>query len=67
MALVVAGPAAAQTGSPFLDLAIDVPLGAAIYAASLALIWLASGRPDGAESEIAYLLAKLRRGRRAAA
>jgi lipopolysaccharide exporter len=63
MALLLTGPASVDTGSSFLDLLLAVPLGAALYGVFLALLWLASGRPEGAESEIVYLLAKFRQRR----
>jgi O-antigen/teichoic acid export membrane protein len=50
-----------DTGAPFADLAIEVSAGAALYAASLFLLWFACGRPGGAEREAATLIAGLRR------
>lgn len=51
MAGLVAGPLSLHTGSAFADLAGGACTGALIYAASLFLLWLAAGRPEGAESE----------------
>ena len=50
-----------ETGSPFVDVVLSVLLGGAVYAAALGLLWLVSGRPPGAEREIALLLGGLRR------
>jgi lipopolysaccharide exporter len=56
--------------TPALRLAIEVPLGAATFVASLVLLWAASGRPPGAErAGLQYLgtrLAALRPRKRSA-
>ncbi len=49
--------------SPFLLLLAKVAIGAAVYGAGIGLLWLAAGRPDGAERWLvdklgAYLLAR---------
>lgn len=49
-----------STGIPFADLAIEVILGAAVFAVTLGVIWIAAGRPAGAEAESLRLIAKLR-------
>jgi O-antigen/teichoic acid export membrane protein len=36
---------------PVLSLLLNVPLGAAVYGATVLLVWRLAGRPDGAESE----------------
>jgi O-antigen/teichoic acid export membrane protein len=59
MVLVLWGPGAVETGTAFLDLLFSISLGALTYASTLALLWLAAGRPDGAESEAAAVLAGL--------
>jgi lipopolysaccharide exporter len=56
MVLILWGPAAFETGHAVLDLAIAVVIGAAAYAGALLLLWLATGRPHGAESELVRLL-----------
>ncbi|WP_167737508.1 oligosaccharide flippase family protein [Sphingomonas parva] len=61
MAFVLADLATIATGSPFLDLLIEVPLGALVYAGTLFLLWFALGRPAGAEREAALLAGSLRR------
>lgn len=61
MAFLLTGPAAVDSGSAFVDLVGAACLGAAVYAAAWLLLWLASGRPAGAEQEFAALLAGLRR------
>jgi O-antigen/teichoic acid export membrane protein len=61
MTLILWGPAAIETGSALLDLAIEIAVGAASYAAALLLLWAACGRPEGAESELVRLLARVRR------
>lgn len=49
--------------SPLLELAWRGPLGAAAYFASLALLWLVSGKPDSAEAELGrFVGARLKRG-----
>jgi O-antigen/teichoic acid export membrane protein len=45
-----------DTGSPLLDLAIEVVAGGAIYVTALTAIWMVSGRPAGAEHEAAGLI-----------
>lgn len=50
MAALVAA-VAPDTGSAVADLALEVAGGAAVYAAALFLLWIASGRPRGAEAE----------------
>ena len=61
MVFVLWGPGATATGSAFLDLALSTLLGAAVYAAALLLLWVATGRPAGAEQEIAGIFASARR------
>jgi O-antigen/teichoic acid export membrane protein len=61
MAAVLLGPAAVDTGSPFADLVTATCLGAAVYTALLGALWLAAGRPEGAENEGVLLLARLYR------
>ena len=46
------------SGSDFLDLVASVTLGAATYGAMLFLIWIVSGRPQGAESELLDVIAR---------
>ncbi|HEX8585633.1 MAG TPA: oligosaccharide flippase family protein [Allosphingosinicella sp.] len=55
-----------HSGSPFVDLVSSACIGAALYAAALVLLWLAAGRPEGAESEAVLLLVGLGRKLRAA-
>lgn len=47
-------------GAPLPSLLAEVVVGAAVYVAAVALLWLASGRPDGAER---WLLGWFRRKR----
>ena len=54
-------PGFPSSGSAFVNLAADVVAGACAYAAVLAGLWLLSGRPEGAESEAALVLAGLRK------
>jgi O-antigen/teichoic acid export membrane protein len=61
MVALLWGPGAMESGSALLDLLWAVPAGALAYAATLVLLWLASGRPEGAESEAALVLGGLRR------
>ena len=61
MVAVLWGPGAVESGSAFVDLALGAGLGATVYGAALLLLWVATGRPAGAEQEIAALLAGLRR------
>ena len=49
----LAGPA---SGIAAFDLALEVALGAGVYAAGLWLLWVAAGRPAGAEAEAMLLL-----------
>lgn len=49
-----------NVGAPLGDLAVTVPLGGSLYALFLAAIWIASGRPDGAEAEAVDVLRSLR-------
>ncbi len=42
-----------------LELLTAVTAGAAVYAATLCVLWLAAGRPDGAEADILTLLQRL--------
>ncbi|HZG08013.1 MAG TPA: oligosaccharide flippase family protein [Allosphingosinicella sp.] len=65
MVAMLWGPEKVETGSPFLDLVCAVCLGGVTYAGCLALLWLAAGRPDGAEREAAMLIGSLRRRLRA--
>jgi O-antigen/teichoic acid export membrane protein len=51
---------AVETGSPFVDLTIQVVIGIVAYAAALSLLWFASGRPAGAEREAAQLIGSLK-------
>ena len=57
----LAGP---DSGIAALDLALEVTLGAGVYAAALWLLWVAAGRPAGAEAEALSLLERFvpRRG-----
>jgi O-antigen/teichoic acid export membrane protein len=48
------------SGSPLLNLAADTVAGALVYGLALAFLWLLAGRPEGAESEAAMLLAGVR-------
>ncbi|MGQ0589480.1 MAG: oligosaccharide flippase family protein [Sphingosinicella sp.] len=48
--------AAVETGYALADLGLSISLGAAAYAAALLSIWVASGRPEGAESTALALL-----------
>ena len=57
-ALLRAAPPA--TGFVFLDLLLSVALGAAVYAATVFILWFAAGRPAGAEAEAAAMIGKLR-------
>jgi lipopolysaccharide exporter len=41
--------------SSLIDIAITIGIGAILYFAALALLWLGSGRPEGAESEFLTL------------
>ena len=43
--------AAPQSGTAMLDLTLSAAGGAAAYLATLCLLWIASGRPEGAEAE----------------
>lgn len=52
-----------ETGSPFLDLVVAVPTGAATYAVALAALWTVAGRPPGAEREAAGLIRRIGGGR----
>ena len=61
MVLVLMRLVPIETGSPFANLLLEVPLGAAVYASTLFLLWLAAGRPAGVEREAATLLGGLRR------
>ena len=61
MVAMLTGPMAAESGSAALNLLWSVPAGAMLYASALALLWFASGRPEGAESEAALLLSGFRR------
>ncbi|PSJ38433.1 oligosaccharide flippase family protein [Allosphingosinicella deserti] len=61
MAFVLMRLLVVETGHPFPDLLIQVAIGAGVYASSLFLLWLASGRPPGAEQEAALLFGSLRR------
>lgn len=45
----------ANLDQPLLDIAFTIGTGAVLYLATLALLWLGSGRPEGAESEILAL------------
>jgi hypothetical protein len=53
-------PALPGSHSHFLTLAEDVLAGGLVYSLALAGLWLLAGRPEGAESEAAMLLADLR-------
>jgi O-antigen/teichoic acid export membrane protein len=53
-----------DTGSPLVDLVVQVAAGGAIYAAALAALWLGSGRPPGLEREVAGLVRRIVAGRR---
>jgi hypothetical protein len=61
MAAVVATPGLIDTGSHLADLVIGVCLGGAVYAITLVGLWLAAGRPEGAESEAMLLLSRFGR------
>jgi O-antigen/teichoic acid export membrane protein len=61
MAWLLTGGLGIDTGIAFVDLVWSVTFGALGYAVALAALWLACGRPPGAESEAALLLANLRR------
>jgi O-antigen/teichoic acid export membrane protein len=45
----------ASLNGPLVDIAITIGTGAVLYLATLALLWLASGRPEGAEAELLTL------------
>lgn len=47
---------------PLWQLAVTIPLGVMMYASALALLWLASGRPPGAESLLLERLAQFASG-----
>jgi O-antigen/teichoic acid export membrane protein len=49
----------ADSGIAALDLALEVALGAAVYAVGLRLLWVAAGRPAGAEAEAAGLIDRI--------
>jgi PST family polysaccharide transporter len=49
----------ATKGGAIEQLAIGVPLGMVVYATVLAGLWLASGRPEGAEQDLLELLGRL--------
>ena len=61
MVAMLTGPLSIESGSAILDLLWSVTMGASLYAIAIALLWFASGRPEGAESEAAMLLAGFRR------
>ncbi|MGE0669070.1 MAG: lipopolysaccharide biosynthesis protein [Sphingomonadales bacterium] len=50
MVAVIRASQALAPLDPILSLAVNVPLGAAVYAAAVLLLWQLAGRPDGAES-----------------
>lgn len=52
MAAVVYGSYALVDLSPFLSVPLRVPLGGVVFIVSLSLIWIISGKPDGAEREL---------------
>lgn len=56
----LAGPAG---GFALLDLLIQAAIGAAAYFGALALLWIAAGRPAGAEAEAACFVEHWLRGR----
>jgi len=58
MALVLLGAPLVVDASVLLTLLLKTVAGAAVYALALLALWLAVGKPPGAE---AYLLSKLRR------
>lgn len=60
MVAMLTGPLVIESGAAILDLMWSVTMGALLYASALAILWFASGRPEGAESEAALLLASLR-------
>ncbi|HEY7811408.1 MAG TPA: oligosaccharide flippase family protein [Allosphingosinicella sp.] len=68
MAGILCLPGLIDTGSPLADLVASICLGATVYGAVLAGLWVAAGRPEGAESEAALLIGgvgrKLRTGTR---
>jgi O-antigen/teichoic acid export membrane protein len=50
-----------DAGSPAATLALAILLGAVLYAATVALCWIASGRPPGAERDLLGLLRRTAR------
>jgi lipopolysaccharide exporter len=58
--------AATRSGRLGMELGTTTLVGAAIYVAALGLIWLAAGRPAGAEADALGLLGRLARQSRAA-
>jgi O-antigen/teichoic acid export membrane protein len=44
-----------RVGGPLVEIAVTIATGAVLYIAALALLWLGSGRPDGAESALLAL------------
>ena len=51
----------ADAADPVRSLALGVPAGALVYGVALMGLWLASGRPDGPETDLLTLLARARR------
>jgi O-antigen/teichoic acid export membrane protein len=64
--LLVVRVADPGTGMAAVDLPIEVAVGAATYVAALFLLWMASGRPAGAETEVFALVRRLTRTRSSA-
>lgn len=52
MVLVITGFQASDCCSHWLQLLLEVPLGALVYLSALLALWWISGRPDGVEQEI---------------
>ena len=61
-ALAAVLPAPVRLPEAALVLALEVPTGAMVYTAALAALWLAMGRPDGAESWLLDTLRQKLRG-----
>ncbi|HEX8640006.1 MAG TPA: oligosaccharide flippase family protein [Allosphingosinicella sp.] len=62
--LVLVRVADPSSGSAVLDLTVEVLTGAAAFSSMLFLLWLASGRPAGAEAEAVDFLRRSRLARR---
>ncbi len=58
--LLLVSTVGAVSGAAILDLVLKMTLGAVTYLGALFLLWLAAGRPPGAEGELAVLFGRVR-------